>query len=535
MLIALFAAVAYAFSPPMLHAVTHGLVGTIVVAMIAPLLIRSMIDAFEIESKSWRAVSAHALLYGLLLAFSPPAFIAIASWHFLLSAIQSTKSILHMRESAVERSIEMAKMLQRIIKRSLILVAAIAINIPWSLELLAYPSRALLEPGVSLEGAEPINLLLGNPGLNWWLFSAAPLIMIIALFRKTTQSIAYLALFLTFVGVLLSLLSTAGHGSSQRVSPSLGGVSVLFIGVALVAGLKLVDEVLPQIKSSALNFRHFATLAMAISVLATSLVAIGWWIVPGANGPLRNESTFNVPEFITANATTDERYKSLLIRQQDGRLLYWVVRDRALQLGDSDIVYGSSDPIDEAVAGLVTGAGIESSSILGQYGIRYLFLAQPINKGLARTIDGIGGFTRASSTDDGIVWKIVGATSRVSLQPFTQEGESEALTISLASGEVGAEGRISRPGSVTIAERFDERWRMLVNNASVDLTRSVTGLPQFDITEVEVSGGGDYIIYHDGTSRRGWLSLQFLILATLSILALPSRRRRGEVPIEELS
>jgi hypothetical protein len=162
-------------------------------------------------------------------------------------------------------------------------------------------------------------------------------------------------------------------------------------------------------------------------------------------------------------------------------------------------------------------------------------LTQPVNKSLARTIDGIGGFTRASSTDAGIVWKVVGASSRVSILP---DGDDEAVTelsISLGSEEVTAEGTITRPGTVTIAERFDDRWRMLVNNNRVDLSRGIEGLPEFVITSELLDEGGDFIIYHDGTSRRGWLSLQFIALATIAILALPSRRRRSDVPIEELS
>jgi hypothetical protein len=46
---------------------------------------------------------------------------------------------------------------------------------------------------------------------------------------------------------------------------------------------------------------------------------------------------------------------------------------------------------------------------------------------------------------------------------------------------------------------------------------------------------GDFIIYHDGTERRGWVSLQIITLGTLIILALPARRRRKEMTPEELS
>lgn len=305
---------------------------------------------------------------------------------------------------------------------------------------------------------------------------------------------------------------------------------MLFVSISLVAGLSLIEEVLPRIRDAALNFRHLATLAMALSVTISLVTSILWWIGPGASGPLRTGSEIAVPEFITANASTEERYKSLILRQREGRLYYYIVRDRELELGDSDLIYGSNRFIDEAIAGLVTGAGIDTSIIIGQNGIRYLFLATPYNKGLARTIDGIGGFTRASSTDVGIVWKVVGANARISLTPSGAKPGTDPFDVSIASEEVSAAGTFTRGGMVTLAERFDGRWRLLVNGRNLEVSESVAGLPQF-----EVAQAGDFQLFHDGTARRGWLSLQLIIVLVALILATPARRRRADVPIEELA
>jgi GT2 family glycosyltransferase len=519
-LIALLAALGYGFSPPVLFALTHGALGTLVVAMIAPLVIRSLQEAFEVERLTVRAMASYALIYGLLLSFSPPTFIVVAAWHFLASAIQSI--------SAYRRG-EFALLLDRIYRRSAILLLAIAINVPWSLELLIHPSRALLEPGLALE-SESALIFFANPGQSWWLLSAAPALTMIALFRSANRSAALLALFTLVIAALLSLFDVAGHGSSRLTSPSLGGALMLFVALSLIAGMALVEELLPRIRDAALNVRHFATLVMALSLTISLLASIIWWVGPGANGPLRAETALAVPEFITANASTEERYKSLILRQREGRLYYYIVRDRELELGDSDLIYGSSKTIDDAVSGLVTGVGIDTSIILGQNGIRYLFLATPYNKGLARTIDGIGGFTRASSTDVGIVWKVVAANARLSLTPFDQSTDSSALDLPIASDEVSAEGTISRAGVVTLAERFDGRWKMLLNSRPVPLSTSIEGLPQFEVVEP-----GEFLLFHDGTARRGWLSLQVIALLIALILATPARRRRSEVPIEELS
>ncbi|MDA2984273.1 MAG: glycosyltransferase family 2 protein [Actinomycetota bacterium] len=522
-LIAIFAAALYSFSPPVLYATSHGLIGTLVIAIAAPLIVSSLFKAHAVENYSQRALFGTILLYALVLAFSGVTFIIIAIWHLTISLWQSFNELI-----SENRDLKLIR--SRVFNRSLLLLGAIALNIPWSLELLAHPSRALLEPGLSLTGGQGVNLLFGNPSSIIWLLSAAPVIAFIALFRVESRVSARISFFVLTLASLLMLLRASGHGSSQPVEPAMGGVSALYIALAIVAGLQLLEKIIPEIKSASLNFRHFATATIALSTLATILISTIWWVGPGAAGPLLRGSTFSVPEFITANATTSERYKSLLIRKKEGKLLYAIVRDRTLELGDSDLTYGSSKLVDQAVAGLVSGAGIDASSILGGYGIRYLFLAQPINKSLARTIDGIGGFTRASSTDTGIVWKVVGASSRAILIPYDAINSSTAEEITLPSGEVEVSGSFTRSGIVRLAERFDGRWRILVNSRSVPLTQSIDGLPQFEVTEP-----GDFIIFHDGTARRGWISLQLIFFLTALILSLPARRKKSEVPIEELA
>ncbi len=529
-LIALAAALVYGFSPPILHAVTHGGLGPIVIAMIAPLVIQSLLSAFDIATMNLRKVASTGLIYGVLLAFSPPAFVIVASWHFVVSTIQSIQWFLKARgETPYQWGLLLASIYPHIIRRSAMLLTAIAVNVPWSLELLAHPSRALLEPGINLE-SESALLFVVNPGTTWWLISAAPVIVTVALFRSANRFPALIALFVFATSSALSLVDVSGHGTSRLTSPTLGGALMLLIGLSLVSGLGLLEDVIPQIRSAALDLRHIATFTIALSVASTTLLSIIWWIGPGATAPLQSGSHFKVPEFITANASTEERYKSIILKSENDRLVYYIVRDRELELGDSELIYGSDRDIDEAISGLVTGVGIDSSATLGRNGIRYLFLASPYSKGLARTIDGIGGFTRASSTDDGIVWKVVGASSRVSLAPFERASKNDGLEIPVASNQVSAEGTISRPGIITLAERFDGRWKLYLNNQSIPLIESIDGLPQFEITEP-----GDFLLIHDGTARRGWISLQFIFFALALILAAPARRRRSDVPMEELA
>ncbi|NDH38798.1 MAG: glycosyltransferase family 2 protein, partial [Actinobacteria bacterium] len=102
--------------------------------------------------------------------------------------------------------------------------------------------------------------------------------------------------------------------------------------------------------------------------------------------------------------------------------------------------------------------------------------------------------------------------------------------LALPSGPVGASGTLPSSGTVIITEKFDSRWKLLLNGRAIDAQETDSGVLRFVIPE-----SGEFIIYHDGTARRGWVSLQFIAMTTLIVLALPARRRRSEMTPEELA
>ena len=63
-----------------------------------------------------------------------------------------------------------------------------------------------------------------------------------------------------------------------------------------------------------------------------------------------------------------------------------------------------------------------------------------------------------------------------------------------------------------------------------DVKETENGVPRFIAPE-----SGDFVIFHDATSRRGWISLQIISFVSLIVLALPARRRRREMREEELA
>ena len=74
------------------------------------------------------------------------------------------------------------------------------------------------------------------------------------------------------------------------------------------------------------------------------------------------------------------------------------------------------------------------------------------------------------------------------------------------------------------------RVQILQNGLKLERSENETGLPQFKVLEA-----GEFTLIHDGTLRRGALSLQFIAWAVLIILALPAGRRKREISEMELS
>ena len=65
---------------------------------------------------------------------------------------------------------------------------------------------------------------------------------------------------------------------------------------------------------------------------------------------------------------------------------------------------------------------------------------------------------------------------------------------------------------------------------TVPISKNQFGQPAFVIDKP-----GQLSLVHDGTARRGWVSLQLISILALIVLALPAGRKRKEVPLEELA
>ena len=463
-----------------------------------------------------------ALLLTIVCAFSPLTFMSLLLWQFILvifDVVAFNSKTNPLNKEDFDR---------RNARRIAIISAPLIVCAPWSLEFILHPSRILLDPGISLPGGELSSLLLTNPGgigaPPLWIITPITLIALIAAFVSRTARLGEVALFFIGFATILGSRQVAGHGTFTPDQLWVGSLMVVPTLVALIAAVLMVDHYVPAISQSHIDYRHILLgITSVISVLSL-LLSVGWWISSAPSAPVQRQTTSALPAFLSASAQTDDRFKTLVFSIENNKIRFFIARDGDLKLGEPDVITGLTPQVNRAVNDLVSGSGVASSSVFAEYGIRYLFMSRPVNEDLVRTIDGAGGFTRAASTDEGISWKVPGALGHISFLSST------GMYSVLPSGDIGARGTLSSSGTIIITEKFDRRWKMLLNDQYLEVKETENGVPRFIAPE-----SGDFVIFHDATSRRGWISLQIITFVSLIVLALPARRRRREMREEELA
>jgi hypothetical protein len=258
--------------------------------------------------------------------------------------------------------------------------------------------------------------------------------------------------------------------------------------------------------------------------MAYAIGASAWIVTQAPQAPLQSAQGEVLPPFLAIESQS----KTLVIRERViesvPSLNYYIARGGDVSLGEADVVPREVPEIELAVTGLADGSGIASSKVLGSFGITYVFLKAPSQGTLVQTIDGLGGFIRASSTDVGIVWKIAGATGNLVLTDVS--GKS----VQLKPTSVPDEYLVPTPGVVTLTQSYSRSWYLVQDGKRLTRIQSELSLPQFS-----VEAAGPVLLIYDGSVRRGWISLHFIILLTVLILAAPSGRRKREISDRELS
>ena len=514
------AAFLYAISPVTIAAVSSGHIGTLVLLIFVPLVALILHDWWAIEKYSWRKIFAVSLLFALLYSFTLISFV-IALIASVVISLENFKEYSLTHDKSV--------WFDRLSKRSALVFVPFLINAPYSFEAIINPSRFLTEPGLRVAGGGALATLTGNPGglgaVPFWLISPIVLVLVISLFSSThARAIAEYGIGALSLAVLVGSLSISSRGNEGAAKVWTGPVLTIVTLAAVAAGTVLLDSLRQTLILSHIHYRHFLA-AILIFVSATyAVVAVGINLTVGANSAVQANRATVMPAFLNVEADT----KILVLREigtvSEKSIQYYISRGRDIALGETDVAPQQNAAIAQAARTLIDGTGIASSKTLSDYGIKYVYVKTPFQKEIVRSIDGLGGFTRTSATSLGVVWKVSQPTGRLLF--IAADGVRSVLD----AGEFGARTVVPGPGTLILTESSNRSWQVLQNGYRLERTNNELGLPTFKVIEA-----GEISLLHDGTVRRGWLSLQLIFLVVVLVMALPAGRRKSEISEEELA
>ena len=502
--LAIFGSALYAMSPVALATINAGRLGTLIVMATLPMTLHFMSGTLEIEKLSIRKIFQLGIFIAITVSFSLPYFLALGFFYTGLTIFD----FLHTSREV---------WIKRIQHRALLLAIPFLLNAPYTTEALLHPTRFLLEPGLALSGGGPNLALLSNPGgigaTPWWMVGPFTAVLLVSIFSRTNaRYFAFVGSGFLAVGVLLAGLSFPAHGTSIGYPLWTGTFIAISTIAAITAGSIILDQLRKHLEKSAVNYRHIlAAIVLVTTVIYTA--GAGFWSIVTAS-PLHTISNRVLPEFLGVTPGT----KTVVIRKMvDGSLNYFIARGHDIYLGDPDVAPATNPEISAAIRSTVDGSGVTSGATLAEYGIKYLFVKSPAPESLIRTIDGLGGFVRNSATSAGITWRVVGFSDRVIYN--ADDGTMSALP----SNEISSSFTVTRPGTVRLAENYDRNWQVIGNGKLVAKQANGNNLPEFNI---ETSG--EYLLIHDGTVRRAFLSLQIIFLLIALVMAAPGGRRKRD-------
>ncbi len=530
---------AYALLPAVTGGLAAGRLGTTILAWLLPLLVLAAMSVAPERGQepTWRGVAGRGLLLSLAVAFVPVAWVAAAAC-FLAAGLAGSASRAWWAKVGV------------------LVLLPIGVLAPWSLQLVAHPSRLLLEAGAAGPGLSDPSLpawavLLSSPGgpgvpatgITLGLLVAALGALLMAGRRRVVASAWLVAL----VGLLLGLLTVVVRVPVSSLGESVvpwPGVATLLIGGGMITAAAVGAEGVGQ----ALSGRSFGwrqplvALVVGLAVLAPAASAFGW-LSRGVEGPLTRTSADVLPAFVAAESSTALRPSTLILTSRPGLpVSYTVLQGAGVALGDADVAppAAAAGPLDDLVADLASGrAGDDIAGRLLTYGTAYVLVTPPAETSLVSGLDTAPGLERLAATDGSALWGVSGTPSRARVQ------SSDGAATPLPAGPVDVSGPV--PGQpldatetrvLALSNAADGGWRALVNGLPLDAVAagqpfatdppvpayagpSATWAQRFSLAP----SGGQLELTYDGTARSRWLLAEAALVVALVITALPGRRR----------
>ncbi len=530
--IRVWAAATYALLPALTGATAAGRIGTTMLAIVLPFVLRSLARIGGPNGTIRRAAGT-AILVAVVIAVAPAVWIIIIVAALLVVGLRSRQAGTRIGPP--------------LLRLALAVLAPLLLLLPWSLHLLTNPALLLLEPG--LNGAEitdrnlaPWHVLLlhpGGPGMTpVWITVALVLAGLLALLRTDRLPITTAFAALGGVALLVALVQivvmVTPPGSTVATRPW-PGPATLVLGLAIIAMAAVgFDGLRDRFIGSSFTLGQPIVFLVAIGALIVPVLIAGWY-VRGLETVVVKAPASSVPAFVAADAEGPQAPRSLVLEQdRAGAVAYTLLNGPGPVLGDAETGPPASawEALDPAVAAMVSGRGGNEIATLAGYGIRYVLLAPGASTELAPTLDGEPGLRRLSSSGGEVLWRVAGVTTRVRIVA----GE-RAVPMGVApEGTVTANPYLDEPlpegvesGTLVIGAALDDGWRA-VARATSGTSTELAGAAGPDLTAwsqaFEVPAGTASVrVDFDDSGRTLWLWWELLVLLALVVLALPERRR----------
>jgi hypothetical protein len=408
-----------------------------------------------------------------------------------------------------------------VIRRATLVFLPIALSAPGSFAIFIKPTKLLAEIGLTIPGGGANFAFFANPGgpgsLPWWCISPIAIVLFVTFFSTTAaRKFATLGLIFLLAATFASALVVSGNGSATNTRANASTFIAVATLLSITSAVVMFDKIRARLEQSHVNYRHISVALVLLITLAYSVTSTFWLVTAGADSPLRNTSKEILPAFLSI----EKDAKTVVLRSyrhnNETTLSYYISRGSAITLGEPDVAPKDIPVITQAIEGLVDNTGVTSSKTFSTYGIKYVFLKNPVSKDVVQTIDGLGGFNRTSATNAGIVWKVLKDTGRLNFIDYS--GKEFILPFK------GVRTYVPAPGTITLTESYSNGWQIFQDGYRLAKIESASNLPSFEVTT-----GGHISVIHDGTLRRGWISIFLIVLVTTVVLALPSGRRRSEI------
>jgi GT2 family glycosyltransferase len=506
------AALLYALSPIAIAATNSGRIGVLIFLILLPIFVSELRDWVDIETRSWRSLFAYSLFIWVLFAFNPSV---------ILIVIGAVGFRLYRDFLAVEKNYKSPLFIQRVIRRSTLIGLPLLLSAPSSFGIFVKPSRLVSEIGLTIPGGGPNFAFFANPGgpgsLPWWCVSPVAIVLFVTYFSTTAaRKFASLGLIFLLSGTVVSSLVVSDNGSAASTRANAGTFIAIATLLSITSAVVMFDKIRARLEQSNVNYRHISVAAVLLITVLYSLTSIFWLVTAGADSPVRASTKEILPAFLSV----EKDAKTVVLRSYRHKgqttLSYYISRGSGVTLGEPDVAPKDLPVITHAIEGLVDNTGVTSSKVFSDYGIKYVFLKNPVSQEVVQTIDGLGGFNRTSATNAGIVWRVLKNTGRLKFVDYS--GKEFILE------SKGVRTYVPAPGTITLTESFSNSWQIFQDGYRLAKIENANGLPSFEVTT-----GGHISVIHDGTVRRAWISFFVIVLVTTIVLALPSGRRRREI------